>query len=103
MRVPPLSAESHCPPGHGQGDPAYGLIHDVSRRRLSLYADRFAGRGFVSEAVHRWLLGLVNVGTIVSADVDQDRADDLAAEFETLLNRRLLTGCSDDSRQSRPW
>jgi quinol monooxygenase YgiN len=38
------------------------------------------------------MLGFVNVLTIVSADVDQDRADHLASEFETLLGRGVPEG-----------
>jgi quinol monooxygenase YgiN len=42
--------------------------------------------------VHRWILGLMNVLTIVSADVDQERADDLTAQFESLLRDGLPEG-----------
>lgn len=40
----------------------------------------------------RWILGLMNVLTIVSADVDQHRADDLTAEFQKLLDGGLPEG-----------
>ena len=46
----------------------------------------------MQQPVVRWILDLMNVLTIVSADVDQHRADDLAAEFEDLLGGGLPEG-----------
>ena len=39
-----------------------------------------------------WMLGIMNILTIVSADVDQDRADHLPPEFEDLIAGGLPDG-----------
>jgi quinol monooxygenase YgiN len=42
--------------------------------------------------VLNWMLGLMNILTIVSADVDEDRAQHVTAEFENLLAGGLPDG-----------